>query len=89
MNTVIDTLPDEFRTVITNLLAQRDPDLLHALQAREKPTMDQQESVIEVLSDAFTEHLGPGHEPTAQGALIDNALGAFLTRWPTEELLDE
>ncbi|WIX79215.1 hypothetical protein QRX50_49195 [Amycolatopsis carbonis] len=89
MNTVIDTLPDEFRTVITNLLAERNPDLLLALQTREKPTMDQQELVIEVLSDAFTEHLGPGQEPTAQGALIDNALGAFLTKWPTEDLLDE
>jgi hypothetical protein len=89
VNTVIDTLPDEFRTVITNLLAERDPDLLRALQTQEKPTTDQQESVIDVLSDAFTEHLGPGQEPTSQGVLIDNALGAFLTKWPTEELLDE
>jgi hypothetical protein len=89
VNTVIDTLPDEFRIVITNLLAERDPDLLQALQTQEKPTTDQQESVIDVLSDAFTEHLGPGHEPTEQGALIDNALGAFLTKWPTEDLLDE
>jgi hypothetical protein len=89
VNTVIGALPDEFRTVITNLLAERDPDLLHALQMQEKPTTDQQESVIDVLADAFTEHLGPDDEPTAQGVLIDNALGAFLTRWPTEELLDE
>jgi hypothetical protein len=89
MNTVIEALPDEFRAVVTSLLAERDPDLLHALQKQDKPTMDQQESVIGVLSDAFTEHLGPNQEPTAQGVLIDNALGAFLTRWPTEELLDE
>ena len=89
MNTVIDALPDEFRTVITNLLAERDPGLLHALQTQEKPTTDQQESVIDALADAFTEHLGPDGEPTAQGVLIDNALGAFLTRWPVEELLDE
>ena len=89
MNTVIDTLPGEFRTVITNLLAERDPDLLDALQTREKPTTDQQESVIDVLADAFTEHLGPDDEPTAQGVLIDNALGAFLTKWPAEDLPDE
>jgi hypothetical protein len=89
VKTVIDSLPDEFRTILTNLLAERDPDLLFALQTQEKPTTDQQESVIDVLADAFTEHLGPDDEPTAQGVLIDNALGAFLTRWPTEELLDE
>lgn len=89
MNTVIDTLPDQVRAVVSGLLAKRNPDLLRALQRREKPTVDQQELLIELLSDAFTEHLGPGQEPTAQGVLIDNALGAFLTKWPTENLLDE
>jgi hypothetical protein len=82
----IEELPSEFRDVVVELLGQRNPDLLSALQARTTPTLEQQEAVIDVLGDAFTEHLGPGHEPTARGVLIDNALGAFLTRWPAEDL---
>ncbi|KAA9157943.1 hypothetical protein FPZ12_023965 [Amycolatopsis acidicola] len=89
MTTVIDSLPQEFRPVVVRLLAERDPVLLAALQAQEKPTLDQQEEVIDALGDAFTEHLGPGHEPTEEGVLIDNALGAFLTRWPAEDLASD
>lgn len=88
MSNVIDELPGEFRGVIVQVLGERDPELLSALRAQQKPTLDQQEAVIDVLGDAFTEHLGAGQEPTERGVLIDNALGAFLTRWPTEELLD-
>jgi hypothetical protein len=89
VSTVIDSLPEQYREVFTSLLADRDPELLSALQTQEKPTLDQQDAVIEVLADAFSEHLGPGQEPTAQGVLIDNVLGAFLTRWPAEALTDD
>ncbi|WP_116201536.1 hypothetical protein [Amycolatopsis circi] len=88
MSTVMDSLPDRFRPIVTSLLKQRDPELLTAFQAQEKPTLDQQEAMIDVLGDAFTEHFGPGHEPTEQGKLIDDALGAFLTRWPSEDLTE-
>ncbi|MGW5724070.1 hypothetical protein ACWEVP_48450 [Amycolatopsis sp. NPDC003865] len=88
MSNVIDEVPSEFRDVIVELLSEREPELLSALRAQEKPNLDQQEAVIDILGDAFTEHLGPGHEPTARGVLIDNALGAFLTKWPAEELQD-
>lgn len=50
--------------------------------------MTQQDAVIDVLADAFTEHFGPGHEPTPQGVLIDDALRAFLERWPAGQLTD-
>jgi hypothetical protein len=88
VTTVFDELPAEFRDIVVELLGQRDPELLGALRNQTRPTLEQQEAVIDVLGDAFTEHLGPGHEPTARGLLIDNALGAFLTRWPAEELAD-
>lgn len=89
MSTVIESIPAEFRAVVKNLLAERDPQLLSALRSQEKPTLDQQEAMIDVLADAFAEHLGPGHEPTEQGAFIDNALGAFLARWPAEDLVED
>lgn len=88
MTTVLESLPQEFQAIFTSLLTERNPELLRALQTQEKPTLDQQDEVIEVLADAVSEHYGPGHEPTAQGVLIDNALGAFLTRWPAEDLTD-
>jgi hypothetical protein len=86
VSTVIGDLPEKFRAVFTSLLAERDPELLSALQRQEKPTVDQQGAVTEVLADAFTEHFGPGHEPTAQGVLIDDALRAFLEQWPADQL---
>ncbi|WP_146060449.1 hypothetical protein [Amycolatopsis sp. CA-128772] len=86
MRNVIDEVPGKFRAVLVQLLRERDPGLLAALQARERPTPDQQEAVIDVMSGAFTEHLGADYEPTARGVLIDDALGAFLARWPAEEL---
>ena len=88
MTTVIEGLPEKYREVFTTLLSQRDPELLAALQSQEKPTVAQQDAVIEVLADAFTERFGPGHEPTARGVLIDDALRAFLERWPADQLTD-
>ncbi|WP_410597998.1 hypothetical protein [Amycolatopsis sp. lyj-23] len=88
MSNVIDEVPSEFRDVIVELLGEREPELLSALRAQEKPTLDQQEAVIDALGDAFTENLGAGYEPTERGVVIDNALGTFLTRWPAEELSD-
>jgi hypothetical protein len=88
MSTVIEGLPEQYREVFTTLLSQRDPELLSALQSQEKPTVAQQDAVIEVLADAFTEHFGPGHEPTERGVLIDDALRAFLEQWPADILTD-
>ncbi|HEX7660549.1 MAG TPA: hypothetical protein VF444_13830 [Pseudonocardiaceae bacterium] len=85
MTNAIDAIPDEkYRAVIIEILGERAPELLASLRTHEKPTLKEQDEVIDVLADAFTEHFGPGHEPTERGVLIDNALGAFLTRWPTE-----
>ena len=88
MRTVLDSIPDRFRPTVTTLLTERDPALLAAFRVQQKPTLAQQEAMIDVLADAFTEHFGPGHEPTAHGVLIDDALGAFLARWPAEDLID-
>ncbi len=86
MSNVIDSLPEQVRPVFVEILGERAPDLLSSLRAREKPTLQEQEEVADILSDAFTEHFGPGHVPTEQGKLIDEALGMFLTRWPAEDL---
>lgn len=86
--TVVDALPGRFRGIVVELLGDRAPDLLAALRTQAKPTLAQQEAVCEVLVDAFVDNLGPWDEPTPRGALIDDALGAFLERWPADELTD-
>lgn len=89
VNNVIDSLPERYRPVITDILAERAPELLASLRSRDKPTIQEQQAVTEILADAFTEHFGPGHIPTEQGVLIDDALGQFLTRWPADDLESE
>lgn len=89
MINVIDSISDEYRPIIVEILGERAPDLLSSLRSRKKPTLEEQELVTDILADAFTEHFGPGHAPTERGVLIDNALGAFLTRWPVEDLEDQ
>jgi len=88
VSTVIEALPRRYREIVVELLADRAPDLLAALRTQAKPTLAQQEAVLEVLVDAFVDHLGPWDEPTPRGALIDDALGAFLERWPAEDLAE-
>ena len=88
MSTVLETIPERFRAVVTAVLTQRDPGLLLAFRTRERPTLSQQEHLLDVMSDEFAQHLGPGDEPTELGKLIDDALGDFLTRWPGDDLTD-
>ncbi|MDQ7804706.1 hypothetical protein Q5425_13235 [Amycolatopsis sp. A133] len=85
---VIGALPGRFRGIIVELLGDRAPDLLAALRTQAKPTLAQQEAVLGVLVDAFVDHLGPWDEPTPRGVLIDDAFGAFLERWPAEDLTE-
>lgn len=83
---VIEALPRRYRGIIVELLGDRAPDLPAALRTQAKPTLAQQEAVLEVLVGAFVDHLGPWEDPTPRAALIDDALGAFLERWPAEDL---
>jgi hypothetical protein len=83
---VIESLPEEHRETFVAVLAEKDPELLANLQARQAPTFPDWRRVQDVLADAFSEHYGENHEPTETGVKIDNALGAFVTRWPSDVL---
>lgn len=86
MTNVIDGVPKPHRDVLVAVLQERDPALLASLLEQAAPTMLMWWRVHDEMADAFGEHLGPGHEPTAEGVRIDNALGAFLTRWPRDRV---
>lgn len=84
MNNVIDSLPEQHRETFVLVLREKDPELLEVLLSRQVPTLAAWDKVQELFIDAFSEHYGPGHEPTETGMKIDNALGAFLIRWPRD-----
>lgn len=89
MSTVIENLPPQYRDVFVGILGERAPELLDSLRVREKPTRQQQNTVMRILARAFDEHLGPGHEPTSEGVVIDKALRTFLEQWPADDLESE
>lgn len=87
MSTVIDTVPPEHQEIFIEILRERDKRLLDALKRQGQPTLDQQELVAEIFGIAFMENLGPDHDhPTERAVRIDDALAAFLYRWPGEIL---
>ena len=83
---VIDEIPQPHRDVLASVLAERDAKLLDELRKSAAPTRGQWDTVSETLNDALADHWGPDHEPDETGVRIDNALGAFLTRWPNDQL---
>jgi hypothetical protein len=84
VSNVIDSIPEQYREVLINIVGHRDPQLLTALRTGEQPTQPEREAVEEVLADALSEHFGPGHIPTDQGILIERTIEAFLEQWPIE-----
>jgi hypothetical protein len=82
VSNILDAITAEHRAVIVEELTCRDPRLLAELSGSEKPTNDQSDAVVDVLSDAMSPHFGPGHIPNERGKAIDNAIGAYLLVWP-------
>jgi hypothetical protein len=83
---VIDEIPQPHRDTLVAVLAERDPRLLAALRHSTLPTEEQWDTVSETLNYALADHWGPDHVPDETGVRIDNALGAFMTRWPNDQL---
>ncbi len=84
LTSAIETIPEEYRAIVVAVLGARDAKLLKALQTREVPTRIDRVKVADALSSEFSNHLGPDYEPTEYGRSVDDALGAFLMRWPIE-----
>jgi hypothetical protein len=84
VSNVLDSLPSRFQSLVVEIIADRDQALLEALRARDEPSQADRSAVEEILSDEFCRNLGPDDEPTPRGRDIDDALGAFLLRWPIE-----
>lgn len=86
MTNVIDSLPPEFREIVAEVVSGADEVLFSALRTQDSPTRAQRIRVEGILSNEFCQNLQANYEPTERGAAIDNALGAFLLRWPIEHV---
>jgi len=84
MSNVLDSLPTEYQPLVTEVLADHDQALLTALRATDQPSHDERIAVKDILVEEFCRNLQPDDEPTPRGRDIDNALGAFLLRWPIQ-----
>ena len=84
MTNVVEALPAEVQTVFVDVLGERDTALLSSLRTQTEPSREERHTVEELLSDEMSKHLGPDYEPTDRGRAIDDAIGAFLARWPME-----
>jgi hypothetical protein len=85
---VVDEIAEPHRSTLVAVLGEKTPDLLAALHVGTVPTYAQWEEVQRVMSRAMSDHFLPGHLPDETGKAIDNALGAFLTRWPGDAISD-
>jgi hypothetical protein len=84
LSAVVDSLPARYRSVFTEVIGEKDAGLLADLLSHEEPSRDERVAVMNIMSTEFSNHLRLDDEPTDRGRDIDNALGAFLTRWPIE-----
>ncbi|WP_375487934.1 hypothetical protein [uncultured Mycobacterium sp.] len=82
MSDVFDAIPPEPRTLILDELTRRNPALLAELRATQKPTNDQSDAVVDVLSDALMKTFGPDWTPNEYGLAIERAIDAYLEAWP-------
>ncbi|GAA4781317.1 hypothetical protein GCM10023200_13290 [Actinomycetospora chlora] len=78
----LDRLDAESAKTIREVLGQRAPDLLRAVESSDTPTMSLREQVNDVLADEIASELtGPEWEPTPYGARVENAVERFLVAY--------
>ncbi len=82
MSNVLDAISTEHRPVIEQELENRNPALFDELRRTEKPTNEQSDAVIDVLSDALMKTFGPDLVPNDYGLKIERAIDAYLETWP-------
>ena len=81
MKGVVNSLPSAMRSLFTEVIGARDPELLASLMSHDEPSTAERVEVHNILSTEFSRNLTQDYEPTDRGRQIDDLLGAFLTKW--------
>jgi hypothetical protein len=84
VSNVLDTLPAQYRSLVIEVIGEEDRALLVSLGTHDEPNREERLAVLDILSSEFSRNLLPDDEPTQRRRDIDDALGAFLLRWPVE-----
>jgi hypothetical protein len=71
-------------TLLRDVLGQWDPDLDSRLASQTDVSKDDVNRVERILYHEFVQHLGEDWEPTSYGKAVDNAIGAFVTKFLIE-----
>ncbi|QUR68459.1 hypothetical protein [Mycobacterium spongiae] len=79
---VLDAIPAEHRTLIVEELERRDSAFLAELLSSQKPTNEQSDRVVDLLSDALMKTFGPEWAPNEYGLAVERAIDAYLEVWP-------
>lgn len=82
MSDVLAAVSLEQRALIVEELTRRSPALLAVLRDTQKPTNEQSDAVMDVLSDALMKTFGPDWVPNEYGLAIERAIKAYLDAWP-------
>jgi len=84
MESALDGLDEQTKSVIVEVIERRDPQLITALASHNKQTIEERRAVASILFNEFSMNLDTNFEPTKRGRDIDAAMGEFLLQWPIE-----
>jgi hypothetical protein len=70
--------------LLREVLGQWDPELDSRLADKADVSKKDVEEVERILYHEFVQHLGEDWEPTSYGKAVDNAIGAFVTKFLIE-----
>lgn len=84
MSNVVESIPEQFRSLFVEVLAERDASLLAGLQNQAEPTPEQREAVDDIFSSEIVRELGPDYEASERGQQLKRAIEEFWYRWPNE-----
>ncbi|MGH3439126.1 MAG: hypothetical protein ACRDRN_22025 [Sciscionella sp.] len=85
---MIDSVPEKHRDTFVQILKERNSTLLAELRAQEKPTLDQADTVTDIFASSLIANLDENDDPTEWGVKINDALGVFVSAFPSDELPD-
>ena len=71
-------------SLLREVLGQWDPELDTRLAGQAYVSKDDVNEVERILYHEFVRHLGEDWEPTSYGKAVDNAIGAFVTKFLIE-----
>ena len=85
MTSSVDRLPAEYRTLLVDILSERDPGLLRILQSTDTPSAEVAQYAKKILQREFMCEIREDSEPTARGKQVDELVGVFINMFTMDQ----